>query len=260
VTTNLNTLWRILVFSDWHGKLPKIPKAYRNSETVIALCGDNCDNYPLLTFTPGIKQGTLFTPTDWKVWNYRRIDTVQEAALQNEWIETKLIPHFKANGIDLANVIVIRGNHDWADFEKYFPNALNVGSKTILFRGVKVGLLTGVPTIVGEWNDEITEWSFEDRCNALDRDIEILITHAAPKGVRDGGYGSNWLYKATLGLSFQEPHFRKLQYHFFGHSHGHHGVKKHEIEFEGKTRTLRFVNAAQNRFAIDFKPELVVES
>lgn len=276
----MNTPWKILHFSDWHGKLPKIPKTHRNAETVIVLSGDICDNYPHETFIPGIKTGPIFTPSiaknslgepryhrglpvyDWRpgTYNYRRINTVREAELQNEWIENQLIPHLKQNGIDPDNVIAINGNHDWADFEKYFKHALRQGSKTIVFRGVKIGLLTGVPSIVGEWHDEITEWSFEDRCNALDRDIEILITHAAPKGIRDGGYGSNYLYKATIGLSFQEPYFRNLQYHLFGHSHGKFGVDKQEIEVEGKaTRIVRFCNAAENRFAIDFTPAPVIE-
>jgi len=244
---------KILHYSDLHGKLPQIPKKFWFTDVTIALTGDICNNYPYQTFTPGIKQGTLFTPTNWQVWNYRKIDTALEAQLQNQWVEEKLIPHFEKCGIKLENMIVLNGNHDWADFEKYFPNALRLGAKTILYRGIKIGLLTGVNSIAGEWNDEITELGFERRIKELDPDIEILLTHAGPYGIKDGGYGSREIAKAIYGQTSAEiPYFRNLKLHLFGHAHGNRGAHRDTIETELGKREVRFYNAAETRFEIDF--------
>jgi Icc-related predicted phosphoesterase len=244
---------KILHYSDLHGELPQIPKKFWFTDVTLALTGDICNNYPHQTFTPGIKQGTLFTPTNWQVWNYRKIDTALEAQFQNQWVEEKLIPHLAKCGIDLKNVLIFRGNHDWADFEKYFPNALNVGSKTILYRGIKIGILTGVCPIAGEWNDEITEWTFENRVKALDHDIEILLTHAGPYGIKDGGYGSREIAKAIYGQhSGQIPYFSRLRLHLYGHAHASRGAHRDTIETELGKREVRFYNAAETRFEIDF--------
>jgi len=257
--------WNCLTFADLHGKLPQIPTKWRNGETVIFLCGDICNNYPD-GWEFGIKQGPIFTPckNDFEIhqglWNYRRIDGKEEGRLQNEWVLTRLIPHLLKNGIDLNNVIVINGNHDWTDFDKYFTNALRLGSKTIEFRGVKIGLLTGVNSFVGEWNDEITEWSFENRIAKLDPDIQILVSHAPPHGIMDATtnnerLGSREITKAIFGKHSAEiPYFRKLKFHLFGHVHNHHGGERHEIISELNTRTVKFYNCANTRFDFEFTP------
>ena len=153
----------------------------------------------------------------------------------------------------MKNVLSLRGNHDWADFEKYFPNALNIGAKTILYRGIKTGILTGVNSIAGEWNDEITELGFERRVKELDSDIEILLTHAGPYGIKDGGYGSREITKAIYGQhSGQTPYFNKLRLHLFGHAHANRGVHRDTIETEFGKREIRFYNGAETRFEIDF--------
>ena len=236
----------IICFSDLHGKLPKIPIKYRNDKTVIVLAGDVTNNYPLQTFTPGIKQGILFTPTDWRVWNYRKIDIKKEAELQGQWMEEKLKPHLVSNGINLSNVISINGNHDFVNMENHFETALFSGSKTIIFKGKKIGLLVGVNSIVGEWHDEITENGFENRILKIDRDIEILISHSPCFGVNDGGYGSRELYKAVFGTYGLTPYFTHLKTHISGHVHGKHGVKKFDID----GRKVRFYNCAETRFEL----------
>lgn len=243
---------KILHYSDLHGKFPKIPKKFWDTDVTIVLSGDICNNYPRQTFTPGNKRGGVFTPTNWQVWNFRKIDTVAEALLQNQWIEEKLIPHLTKCKIDLKNVLILRGNHDWSDFEKYFPNALNLGARTILYRGIKVGILTGINSIAGEWNDEINEIGFEQRVKQLDRDIEILLTHVGPYGIKDGGYGSREITKAIYGqTSAETPYFNKLRLHLFGHAHNNYGVHKDKIITELGVREIRFYNAAETRFEID---------
>jgi Icc-related predicted phosphoesterase len=245
-----------LHFSDLHGKLPAIPTKYHGTEVIVILSGDICDNYPD-NWIPGIKLGDSFTPMGWRDhWNFRKIDFVKEAELQNQWIETVLLPYLTKCNIKSDNVIAIRGNHDWADFEKYFGNSLNVGAKNLTLQGIKFGLLTGVPQFTGEWFDEIDELTFENRIKELDSEIEILVTHSPPYGILDRGHGqtnigSPIIYKALFGKSVFEnisPYFNKLRFHLFGHAHDARGAK--HFDFEG--RTLKCYNASQTRFELEF--------
>ena len=57
---------------------------------------------------------------------------------------------------------------------------------------------------------------------------DILITHGAPAGIMDGGFGCNDLLEKVEEM--------KPSYHFFGHAHGQSGVSKVE--------ETTFINAA----------------
>ena len=82
----------ILLYSDGHGKLPNIPKKYRNGETLIVFAGDQCNNY-VQNFQPFIKVGEILIPCEWKEdWNFRKINKEEEAKLQGEWIEKEFLP------------------------------------------------------------------------------------------------------------------------------------------------------------------------
>ena len=249
----------ILHFSDTHGKLPQIPKKRRNGDTILVLSGDICDNYPEDTFTPGYKSGDVFTPSNWHMWNFRKIDTVLEAELQEGWVQTKLIPHLVDNKINLDNVIILKGNHDFCSFEKFFNNALDLGAKTVTVQGIKFGLVTGVTKYVGEWNDEVDDSVIGERLAQVDFDIDILVTHAPPYGIKDMGMGdrigSNEIVKAIFGYYNKAVRFVKIRYHLFGHAHGQHGVEKHEVSMPTGDRIVKFVNAAQQRMDIDIDPD-----
>lgn len=243
----------ILHFSDLHGKLPVIPKKRRNTDTILVFSGDICDNYPEDTFTPGYMKDGEFFESNWQMWSFRKIDTVLEKELQEGWIQTKLIPHLNQNNISFNNVIILKGNHDFCSFEKFFNNALDIGAKTVTVQGVKFGLMTGVLPYHHEWNDEVEEEVLEERLKLVDTDIDILVTHVPTRNIRDLGgafehIGSQSIYNAIFGY---EPFFTKIRYHLFGHAHGQYGVEKHE--FDG--RLVRFVNAAQNRMELDINPE-----
>ena len=257
----------ILHFSDLHGKLPQIPKKYHGTDIVIVLSGDICDNFPN-HWIPCIKQWPNITPSTWNgFWNFRQIDGVEEGRLQDEWVETKLVPHLKNCHISFDNVIVVNGNHDWCHFDKWFPNSLHTGSRTILFRSVKIGLLVGVPNFTGEWFEEIGPVEMDKRIKALDPDIEILVSHTPPYSILDRGHGesnigSQELYVALFGRSVfdvQEPYFNKLKLNLFGHAHDARGAK----HFEFGERKLKCYNASQTRFEIeyslDINPSPVVE-
>lgn len=251
----------ILTFSDLHGSLPQIPSRFRNSETIIVIAGDLCNNYEI-NFTPCIKSGPMIYEVTWRApWNFRKIDTVNETKMQDEWIEKILMPHLEKNKIDPKNVIALRGNHDWCHLTKFFPNSLEDGSKTIIVNGIKIGLLVGVLPIVGEWFGEITEYEIQERISKIDPDIDILISHCPPYGLHDKAYGeehigSQSLYHSIMGKSIFDsvsPYFTKITKHIFGHAHGNHGVTKHDITADGKTREIKFYNTAKTRFHIEIK-------
>lgn len=258
---------KALHFSDLHGRLPQIPIKYHNEETLIILSGDICDNYPD-NWIFGIKQGIhIFTPTTNEhdirrgLWNFRKIPGDKEGALQNEWIETKLIPHLQNCHISLDNVIVIRGNHDWCDFEKYFKNSANTETRNLVIRGLKIGLLCGVAPYTGEWQDEIGDFTFRERIAKLDPETEILVTHVPPYGIKDrsahdGSHiGAQEVYTAIFGRSVfdvQPPYLNKLRFHLFGHCHDARGTERQEVN----GREIRFYNAAQTRFELDLAPKV----
>lgn len=242
----------ILHYSDLHGKLPQIPKKRRNDDTILVLSGDIADNYPEDTFVPGYMSNGVFTPSNWNMWNFRMIDKILEAELQSGWIQTVLIPHLVDNKIKLDNVIILKGNHDFCSFEKFFTNGLDIGVKHVTIKGIKFGMFTGVLPFTGEWNDEVDDSIIGERIKEIDQDIDILVTHVPTYGIRDGGgnfekLGSPSLYNAIFGIQGITPYFHKIRYHLFGHSHGNHGVDKHEID----GRVVRFVNAACQRMVID---------
>jgi Icc-related predicted phosphoesterase len=242
----------ILHFSDLHGKLPPIHSKRRYADTIVVLSGDICDNYPDQTFTPGYFKDGEFHESNWEQWSFRKIDTVKEKELQEGWIQTELIPHLMKNNIVLDRVIILKGNHDFCSFEKFFNNALDMGARTITVDGIKFGMVTGVLPYHNEWNDEVSEDVLAERIKLIDTDIDILVTHCPPRNIRDMGYGerigSSSLYNSVFGY---EPYFTKIRYHLFGHAHGQYGVDKHE--FDG--RKVRFVNAAENRMELDVNPE-----
>lgn len=249
----------VLVFSDLHGKLPNIPKRFRNSDTIVIFAGDQCNNYPQ-NFRPCVKnKDGQVSPCGWHdPWNYRKINREAEARFQSEWIVSDFIPHLLKQGIDLNKVVWLNGNHDFVDASKYFVHSCFDGSKTIVVDGIKIGLLVGCLPIVFEWHQEINESEIDNRIHNIDRDIEILVSHSPCYGIKDGGrgedhIGSQSLYVSIFGKSVfekEQPYFNAIKMHLFGHSHNYPnvGIEKHEIE----GRKVKFVNAAGSRIELKF--------
>jgi hypothetical protein len=44
----------------------------------------------------------------------------------------------------------VPGNHDFWKPTRIFPHSIDIGSKTIVVKGIKIGLLTGVLPVTGE--------------------------------------------------------------------------------------------------------------
>lgn len=251
----------ILLYSDGHGKLPNIPKKYRNGETLIVFAGDQCNNY-VQNFQPFIKVGEILIPCEWKEdWNFRKINKEEEAKLQGEWIEKEFLPHLNKQNIDLNRVIWINGNHDFVEASKYFPHSCFNSAKTITIDGIKIGLLVGCLPLVYEWHEEIPESEIENRIKLIDPEIEILVSHAPCYSINDYAYGqehigSQSIYASIFGKSVfdpQPPYFNNLKFYLSGHAHKYPnvGVKKHEVN----GRIIRFCNAAEQRLELIYTKE-----
>jgi len=219
---------RFYITSDPHGKLPKV---HKGSFDFVCICGDNAGHFD----------------KNWTFNDYfeRMVDVKSEAIDQKKWAEEVMLPWTK--GFDTKNVIVINGNHDFADYSEYFENYTYTTPMTKIIDGVKFGFLPGTNFLANEWNDEISEDEFDRRINLIDRDIDVLISHQPPSQVLDLTYsgtciGSKSLYKAIFGLRGIEPYFNKLKLHMFGHVHeGGLSNEEHEID---NGRKVIFVNAA----------------
>lgn len=235
---------RVLHLSDCHGKLPKGLKSL--CPDLLILSGDICP-HDMRNFTPGIKNMSGFYATDWfSSWNFRQIDAEAERKFQNAWIEAALMTWIRRKGIPLSNVIVVRGNHDWADFEKYFENGLNTGARTSLIKGKLIGTLAGVPPYTGEWQDEVKEEELAFRLGMIDPGIDFLVSHVPPRGILDGYIGSSSVETAVLGSVTEPPLFKNLTHHFFGHSHETRGVTTVSVGgVEEDERNIVFSNAAE---------------
>lgn len=212
----------------------------------------------LNNFTPCIKgaNGELVKVSWNGPWNFRQIDKLAEAAYQEHRIKTENLPYFAKKGLAPEDIIFTVGNHDFFDPTPILPNSVKNGSRTIMVKGIKIGLLSGVLPLKGEWNEEIDEYEIKQRILALEPDIQILVSHVAPYGIRDCNYGgehtgSQELYRAIFGTSMfseEKPFFTNLTLHCFGHSHEGFGGETHEID----GRKVRFSNAATGRVDIKF--------
>ena len=238
----------IVHISDSHGGKINPGKAC----DLLILSGDIA-GHSMKNFTPMLHGKP--SPFGWKWYDFRLIDKEAEAISQANWINNQVVPRLKKKGLDLDKVIFVNGNHDFFNPTPIFKNSIKTGSKTILVNGIKVGLLAGVLPVTGEWNDEIPEHEIRQRILALDPDIEILVSHTAPYGIRDSNYGgehtgSKELTNAIFGSKLQglDPYFTKLTLHTYGHSHEGFGGEKHEVG----DRTIRFSNGATGRVDITF--------
>lgn len=240
--------------SDTHGG--KV-KPHKGSDLVILsgdIAGHDTDHFhPIFR-----REGKPDEPANWYSYNFRLIDKDAEAIYQENWIKEQVIPYLtKKKSLSLEQVVFVSGNHDFFDPTRIFPNSIKTGSKTIQVGAYKIGLLAGVNFVTGEWNDECGEFEIKQRILALDRDIDILVSHSAPYGIKDHNYGSTHtgsqeLYTAIFGRSMLDnirPYFTNLRLHCFGHSHEGRGIVKHTID----GRVVKFSNAATGRYDIHFE-------
>lgn len=255
----MNKPIRICHISDTHGKdIKPLPDC-----DLLIHSGDAADN-DVANFTPGYWEDKKFIPTSWQrgAWDFRLIDKRAEAVQQKAWWERQL-KNLEAKGYGQEKLILTVGNHDFFDPTSLIKNSCWWEPKTITVQGIKIGLLPGIngTGLVGEWNDEITEYELNERILKLDRDIEILVAHTPAYGIIDSSYGGQHIGSRSLtdnifGHSFKTsvPHFLKLKLVLHGHAHESRGTDTHEFEIEGyEKRVIKFSNAAQGRHLINFE-------
>lgn len=230
----------ILAMSDLHGRLPKLPKAIEASDIDLFIdCGDTAGH-------------------DNKNWGWndyfgRTVDVPAEAVYQREWLTNTYKPWVQKT-LKPKKTLRLNGNHDFCATEDLFDYNLFEGAKTVVVDGIKIGMMTGMGKLAGEWHDEIGEEEVERRIHLIDRDIQILVTHCPPHSIRDQAYsgqriGFASLTKAIFGSSLtnQTPYFTHMTHHFMGHAHEARGHEIHEID----GRAVHFMNVAETYCTVE---------
>lgn len=217
--------------SDWHGKVPDLPPA-----DLYILTGDMLKNYPVF-------DGAGCSS---------KIDRRVERRDQGRYIRDnsgRLRDHL---GNKDAPVVFVRGNHDfvnlfsWAGGEVY-----EFGTTPSVFEilGLRIGGFRGVPAINGAWSDELSQEQDSDRALSMQSDIDFLVTHPPPNGVKDTISVSNNYHLGSQGIAnwFTRQMYysdkRRVKAHFFGHIHESFGMEEKKVH-EGVEPSMYFSNAA----------------
>lgn len=123
------------------------------------------------------------------------LDPDKEVEFQEQWIkDNPYTPHLENQE---APVIVLRGNHDFVDLKPLFPdmNVTELGEPEefihITHLNLKIGGFRGVRWINGAWMDEHSEEGLNEICKRLAPKLDIVLTHAPPKGILDRCYGGD---------------------------------------------------------------------
>lgn len=185
---NNDTRWpfRIVHFSDWHGRWQELPPA---------------DLY--------VCTGDMYPNSRACMW----ADKDPETRMQIE--VAKRMPLRVPNG---TPTLLVRGNHDYANLIDLFGHGDEFRDPTsLMIGGLRFGGFRGVPPICGEWADEMGEAEIEHRCNQLGP-VDVFVTHAPPAGRLDNGYGSKALRDYVDRV--------KPRAHLFGHIHEAAGVTR----------------------------------
>lgn len=212
-------------FSDWHGHWKKLPKA-----DLYICTGDMYKDYLETSGAVNIRE------------------THYKQSKENQKINGR-----KLLGDPEAAVVVLRGNHDFLPLANFFGgdvHEINGPEDSFEFWGVKIGGMRGINYICGEWSDELREEESRDLALKLPLDLDILVTHAPPHGIRDKylehqfGRMPRTVHLGMQGLtnylqrrSYTDKTTKKLRLHCFGHIHGEFGYER------GGDNTL-FSNAA----------------
>jgi len=116
--------------------------------------------------------------------------------------------------------IYVNGNHDFADIkEAGFTNAIRMQftEDPIEVAGFTWWGFEGMPYSYGNWNNEIKPHVVERMLEAIPENVDMLITHAPPKGMLDVAYGD--LRLGWEGLLEKTFRMEGLKAHLFGHIH-----------------------------------------
>jgi Icc-related predicted phosphoesterase len=163
--------------------------------------------------------------------------------------------------IDCDEKIIIAGNHDWGFQERAFTSRSFITNATYLedsFVNVKGLKIYGAP-----WQPWFYDWAFnlqrgqeiKQKWDLIPDDIDVLITHGPPFGIRDI-VGPNQYNPLAKNVGCEElasalQRFKNLKLHVFGHIHPQYGL----TEING----VKFVNAASlnDHYQVAHEPIIV---
>ena len=260
---------RIVHISDWHGESNSLPEA-----DLYVVTGDMLPNF--CTFQYEMVDRSPLSINPLKVINWpanmhllgcaaakkpkdsayvgRITDPADEFSKQNRFIDIELQKGgFRRHlGSHDAQVVVIRGNHDFVDLGRWFGGDVfefGADGTSFEFKGLKISGVRGINWIVGEWSDELTDPEWRDAMRLFPDDCDMLLTHAPPRNILDSSYGSH--YGADILASYvhrrmiksDEDGAKPLRAHFFGHIHEANGSEN----IEG----ILFSNAATTHIVHD---------
>jgi predicted phosphodiesterase len=145
--------------------------------------------------------------------------------------------------------IVIAGNHDYClDISR--PSYDGLAVRVFEERGIHYlfdssRVLDGVKFYGAPWCPRLSGWAFfdreQDQFEHAPRDIDVLVTHAPPHGIRDDAsdeshFGSRHIVRYINRCA-------RLKLHIFGHVHAGYG--------ESTVGSVKFVNAASLADRVD---------
>jgi Icc-related predicted phosphoesterase len=228
---------RIVHASDWHGQWYPLQKA-----DLYIITGDMYPNDPI-------------------VMNYtRQIIVEREIAFQNRWVDRMLKNHepegFKKKFFKNpdAPVVTCGGNHDFIGFSRLFEGTehyeIEFGIEWYNVLGLKIGGSRGINYICGEWNDEMHDPDLDEKFGYLNGDLDIVVSHAPPLGIRDGFFGEHYGVRALntyINRCQYEEGWRLPKLFCFGHVHNQHGIEYKDCGGE----KVIFSNAATRHQVID---------
>lgn len=208
--------------SDWHGVWRRAPIA-----DMYVFTGDMLKNYPLFKW----QNSSL----------HRHIDPDVEAKMQKQWLEDERSKGGLRRWLENpgAQVVIVRGNHDFVDIGPYFEGDVwevdEDPSRVLEWRGLRIGGVRGINYIEGEWSDEIPVFEWPARMDVVPLNLDVLVTHAPPQMILDYE-GDHYGVKAIRSYVDRRSYDDRPLLHMFGHVHAANGTRT-----EGH---LRFSNAA----------------
>lgn len=158
-------------------------------------------------------------------------DRAEDAALQRIWFEKhapELVEVFYGR-----DVLIIDGNHDRINICPILQQAgamahqVALDKKSITIKGINITYagFREIPamSLSGRWEGEVQDKA--ELAALVDKvvgeDPDLLITHCAPGGILDGGFG---IPSLTSRIMYSPNHIRA---HCFGHSHEGFGQVEH---------------------------------
>ena len=210
---------KICHFSDWHGTWQQLPAA---------------DLY--------ICTGDMYPDDPGGSWSM--INSVKSSRHQREWSASH--PLRESLGNPDAQVICVRGNHDFTDLTPLFGGpchelGMNAGG-IFVYEDIRISGFRGIPYIGCGWSDELRHPDLVSLVEGIPDDIDVLVTHGPPAGILDNTYGCKAM--AAYYNKFQYSGKNPPKYHLFGHIHEEGG----QAETHG---TTTFMNSAATYQVID---------